>query len=356
MIKIPTTFKVNSVDAKIKSSGGEQTKKRGSLFARKMAGNFGTNDRISASDSTSVGYCKLGETSRVLATVPSCIMSIDEKNKIHQENMETISAMTIDEITAAKNELMSSLSRSSIEYFRTKVKKESPPNVSGAFVEADVTNHDKKDNQVVNAASNKKPKILGAYLNMDTVEEEKMEWMKDIPQIHQGVGKRPDEMCTARFNFEGFPVPYDALIPVQHALHHHGDEPSRAGYSIEELLMLSRSTNTQQKVIAINTLCKVILQFKRGYFDAGLLDQNIIDKLTEHDFVLILRTSLDDTVESIRECALSCLRQLLDNQYDELVLDKEYSSWDGHIQPSVPTTTIKNKKQRGEFENNRYDG
>ena len=346
----PTTFIVDSVDNGIEPVGRGKTKKGRSLFARKMAGKLGSKNQASESEKPTIQ--EWGETSRTLACAPSDIMSVDERRNIHQENIEKLRAMTVDEITAARNELFSSMSTESIELLRAKVKRESPPIAPGQDTEAVVLGHGNKDGEVVKDILNYE--TPGTYVNMETVEEEKMEWMKDMPPIHLDVGNMAEEKCIARFNFEGFLIPFDAEIPVHEGLHHHGDEPNRAGYTLDELLMLSGSTNSQQKVIAINTICKVILQYKRGYFDAGLFDQNIIDKLREYDFVLILRTSLDDNVESIRESVLFCLRQLLDNQYDELILDREYSSWFGHLQPSLPTDIIKDDEKRKEFENNRY--
>ena len=348
----PTTFIVDSADDGNEPHGREKTKKGGSLFARKMAAKLGSKNQTSESEKPAIqDCCEWGETSRTLACAPPDIMSVDERRNIHRENIEKLRAMTVDEITAARNELLSSMSKESIVLLRAKMKKESPPIAPGQDTEAVVLAHGNKDGGVKDILNFETP---GTYVNMETVEEEKMEWMKDTPPIHLDVGNMAEEKCIARFNFEGFLIPFDAEIPVHEGLHHHGDEPNRAGYTLDELLMLSRSTNSQQKVIAINTICKVILQYKRGYFDAGLLDQNIIDKLREYDFVLILRTSLDDNVESIRESVLFCLRQLLDNQYDELILDREYSSWFGHVQPSLPTDIIKYDERRKEFENNRY--
>jgi RNA polymerase II-associated protein 1 len=49
-------------------------------------------------------------------------------------------------------------------------------------------------------------------------------------------------------------------VPVTAALHHHGDEPHAAGYTLNELFRLSRSTILQQRVIALQTLSNIIRQ------------------------------------------------------------------------------------------------
>ena len=57
-----------------------------------------------------------------------------------------------------------------------------------------------------------------------------------------------------------------ADIPVTAALHHHGEEPEAAGYTLEELFHLSRSTVLQQRVIALQTLSNIIRQVRKGFF------------------------------------------------------------------------------------------
>ena len=345
----PATFVVDSEGT---GTGRAKPKKGHSLFARKMTGKSGSKKETPESEyPTILDSCEWGQTSRTLPAASSGVLSDVEKENIHRENIRKLRAMTVDEITAARNAFLCSMSTESIKFLKAKVNESSPSTVPGqdTAAEAEPFNKDDEVEKDISTIESTVP-----YLNMERVEEDKMEWMMDMPQMHLDIGKNADVKYIARFDFEGFLIPFDADIPVHEGLHHHGDEPNRAGYSLDELLMLCRSTNIQQKVIAFNTICKIILQYKRGYFDAAHLDQNIIDKLREHDFVLILRTSLDDAVELIRESALSCLRQLLDNQYDELMLDKEYSSWFGHIQPSLPSDIMKNEEKMEEFDNSRY--
>ncbi len=65
--------------------------------------------------------------------------------------------------------------------------------------------------------------------------------------------------------------------------------------------------------------------------------------------VPIFRTSLDQTSDAVRESSLLCLRQLLDDQFDEACLDAAYSSERGHLQPSFPTAVISDPEKRAEF-------
>jgi RNA polymerase II-associated protein 1 len=49
---------------------------------------------------------------------------------------------------------------------------------------------------------------------------------------------------------------------VTAALHHHGENPEAAGYTLDELFHLSRATILQQRVIALQTIANIIRQVK----------------------------------------------------------------------------------------------
>ena len=48
------------------------------------------------------------------------------------------------------------------------------------------------------------------------------------------------------------------VMPEYLGLHHHGEEADRAGYTLEELFLLSRSNFLPQRVLAVNTLARII--------------------------------------------------------------------------------------------------
>ena len=57
----------------------------------------------------------------------------------------------------------------------------------------------------------------------------------------------------------GILLPYsDEKVDVTKALHHHGDEPERPGYTLQEIVQLSRSSNLQQRVVALKTLSNIL--------------------------------------------------------------------------------------------------
>ncbi|KAJ2076472.1 hypothetical protein H4R24_005675 [Coemansia sp. RSA 988] len=84
-----------------------------------------------------------------------------------------------------------------------------------------------------------------------------------------------------RFDFDGqILAEEDVDIPKSIGLHHHGEEPDKPGYTIPELLHLSRSTVPSQRAAAMSTLGCIIHNINVGAWDltdtvvvyTGLLD------------------------------------------------------------------------------------
>ncbi|KAJ2778656.1 hypothetical protein H4R18_004470 [Coemansia javaensis] len=83
-----------------------------------------------------------------------------------------------------------------------------------------------------------------------------------------------------RFAFDGQILAEEADVPVGAGLHHHGDDPDKPGYTIPELLHLSRSTVPAQRAVALATLGTIVHKVNVGAWDlaqsaevyAGLLD------------------------------------------------------------------------------------
>ena len=116
-------------------------------------------------------------------------------------------------------------------------------------MEVDTEKLSKEENHSVAKMSSKVITEPKRYLNMDKIEKDKMEWMSEIDETEEE-NKPAKESFNARFDFNGSLLPYkDSSIPVTAALHHHGDEPDRPGYTLEELLTLARSVNPKQRSI-----------------------------------------------------------------------------------------------------------
>ncbi|KAA0189903.1 RNA polymerase II-associated protein 1 [Fasciolopsis buskii] len=150
---------------------------------------------------------------------------------------------------------------------------------------------EKRSSEVFKMTSGANPlKFDSKSPHMDTLEEEKLAWTKDLPEV----AKRPpsvnlanDEFsfeldtkrldthidsatsknsapCQARFDLNGFVVPPEAVLDVHLGLHHHGEEPERAGYTVGEIFHLARSGVPAQRRLALATLASSLAQSRRG--------------------------------------------------------------------------------------------
>ncbi|WAR19407.1 RPAP1-like protein [Mya arenaria] len=156
------------------------------------------------------------------------------------------------------------------------------------------------------------------WVHMGSVEHDKLAWMKDLPTPSAGHSQTGTQ---ARFDFDGNLLPPDADIPVNLGLHHHGDEPERAGYTLEELFTLSRSSNNQQRVLALNILAKIITQAKQGCL-SELVQSPVLPSILDAGVVFLLRWSLDDSVDAVMAAAVAALNALIVNHADELMNQK----------------------------------
>lgn len=105
------------------------------------------------------------------------------------------------------------------------------------------------------------------WLNMNVVEKDKLAWMhstadsgktgsgEDGPSSSKAVDAMSQQV---RFDLVGAVVPPDADIDVRAGLHHHGDQPDQAGYTLGELTELVCSSVPAQRIIALQTLACIV--------------------------------------------------------------------------------------------------
>ena len=78
-----------------------------------------------------------------------------------------------------------------------------------------------------------------------------------------------------RFSFTGALIPPRVAhdIPVTKGLHHHGEAPDAAGYTIGELAILARSTWPGQRCIGYSVLGKVLFRLGKGEFGDTMAEE-----------------------------------------------------------------------------------
>jgi hypothetical protein len=102
----------------------------------------------------------------------------------------------------------------------------------------------------------------------------KLAWMAPIP-THGSVADQESpyypnqEAITAsalRFDFRGglLPPRISRAMPTNKGLHHHGEAPESAGYTVPELARLARSAYPAQRCVAFQTLGRFLYRLGRG--------------------------------------------------------------------------------------------
>ncbi|KAL2186293.1 hypothetical protein L209DRAFT_373396 [Thermothelomyces heterothallicus CBS 203.75] len=107
----------------------------------------------------------------------------------------------------------------------------------------------------------------------------KLAWMAPVPTpdspadrespYYPGQDSLP--VSALRFDFRGALLPprVSRRIPVTKGLHHHGEAPEAAGYTIPELARLARSAVPAQRCLAYQTLGRILYRLGKGEFGSG---------------------------------------------------------------------------------------
>lgn len=269
----------------------------------------------------------------------SSIKEDDLKKGIHEENTQTLSAMSLKEIMDERDKLLKSMDPKLIEFLRSRKKEEEEE------VKMEVSSNAKEEAPKV---FDEMPEILKDenaknWLNMDVIEPEKLEWTRDIEKMTKIL--KPGETYEARFDWKGFLLPYvdnEDESKDDRELYLHGDESHRPGYTLQELFRLARSIVLQQRVSAISAISGILNIYNQGYYD-GILELPI------SKIFFFLRFALDENTPVIIEASAKALSYLFYNETDETMLDILYETKNGTIQPLMDNCVV-NEKVSEEFE------
>lgn len=106
-------------------------------------------------------------------------------------------------------------------------------------------------------------------------------WMKplhpdeDSHEYHPSLTSLP--ASAFRFDFKGnlLPPRTSRELPTHLGLHHHGDAPNAAGYTIPELAHLARSTFPAQRCMAMQTLGRIMYRLGTGAYGQGEIEEGL---------------------------------------------------------------------------------
>uniref|UniRef100_A0A8C5BL42 RNA polymerase II associated protein 1 n=1 Tax=Gadus morhua TaxID=8049 RepID=A0A8C5BL42_GADMO len=152
------------------------------------------------------------------------------------------------------------------------------------------------------------------WVHMGKLEPDKLEWTRDLPGPRR---KGTQKAMQARFDFAGSLISPHEDLPTHLGLHHHGEEPELAGYSLQELFLLSRSQVIQQRSLSLNTLASILTKARAGQF-ASALSGSVMTTLLDAGLLFLLRFALDDNVEGVMAAAAHAIRALLVSDQDEV--------------------------------------
>ncbi|MEQ2311659.1 hypothetical protein AMECASPLE_022612, partial [Ameca splendens] len=182
------------------------------------------------------------------------------------------------------------------------------------------------------------------WVHMDTLEPEKLEWIRDLPSPRK---KGTKKAMQARFDFAGTLIPPSEDLPTHLGLHHHGEEPERAGYSLQELFLLSRSQLIQQRSLALNTLACILTKARAGEHQT-ILRGSVTSSLLDAGLLFLLRFALDDSIEGVMSAAVHALKALLVCAEDEECLDCTFSWFRGLASfPLLPSAQEEDEEDEG---------
>ncbi|CAF3346867.1 unnamed protein product [Rotaria sp. Silwood1] len=312
--------------------------KKASLFAKQMYrdGKLKTCKELEETKRSSIDQ-QISRSSLLTGSGLGEVTGEREIQRIHEENIDRLKSMDEKEILAEKEKLLNSLDPKLVAFIRKRNKKEGEDiirmNEKSTVQKMDV------DNQTT--STNLPIEVDSRWIHMDNIEYEKLEWIKDLPKpsAQRTLDDSNPEGVSARFDFKGNLISRTVDIPVTAALHHHGEEPEAAGYTLEELFHLSRSTVLQQRVIALQTLSNIIRQAHTGIYDRDL-QLSLIPKLIEAGILFLIRWAMDEQIESIYMIAIECLANLIAPKKDEEILSQTMHWPCGYYEPILTPADI----------------
>lgn len=238
------------------------------------------------------------------------------KSKIHEENLEKLHKMSEEEILKEKENLLVSLDPKLIKFLKSREPKKVEPKIPASPMKI----ADLPELELLKSEGSEN------WLNFNIIEPEKLEWMKDVRVKLEEL--EPGTEFEARFDWKGILLPFrEKMIGTENPeLFLHGEDPDRAGYTIQEFFRLARSNVLQQRTAAFSAINGILSIYNQGFYD------NVLELPIAKIFFL-LRFGLDDNTQSILELTTKGLASLFYNEADEALLDAIFDSATGTKQP-----------------------
>lgn len=170
----------------------------------------------------------------------SCIVLGKDKDVVHRENINLLKNMKEEDILQERKNLLDNMDPAIIAFLRDKRKNYKEVDVGKPSIAQQNKPKDMNIDELMTPHTILSQSNSEKWLNFDVVEISKLAWMKDIKMDSKK--KIKDSQFEARFDFDGFLLPYNdtEINERNRILYHHGEEPERPGYSLQELFQLCR--------------------------------------------------------------------------------------------------------------------
>ena len=313
----------------ISTSKDNENKK--SLFAKQfqqMKKDIQTNvsnsgDSAEHGTGKNLNISSFGSSSRILTGAG--LERSEDIASLHEDNLQKLKQMTEEQILEEKEKLIKTLDPSLLSFLNNRRKPSAveqparPAVEEGQSSDIKEVTMDRKEMMLDSKDSEVLPSSVSGlenYPGMSRVEAEKVAWQGELPPL------QPGQLAglSARFGFDGSLLAADREVPVTAGLHHHGEEPERAGYSLEEMMILCRSTNSRQRQLGLELLEAVLGRWWTGELDL-CLEQNLVREVVAAGLVQVVRLSLDSSEAGLVVAGLRTLVGLLCCREEERLLD-----------------------------------
>lgn len=283
----------------------------------------------------------------------------------NDDNDRRIGEMSQQELEDARQEILNTLSPESIALLMKGLKqknKETPVKVPSTSKKVSFEPEVEDKDDLL--------KMKTQYFADVPTENDKLAWMDNrflTPALKKQEAQRlaelehenPESEATeaekvyrkVRFDLNGRIIDHTKEIPRHQGLHHHGDEPDKAGYTLAELFYLARSQVPSQRSMVLMTLSRIITLAKMAAADHDVW-KNVLTVFTgkEHAASIYLRSALDDRNLIVLVSAIKALSALVleqDQVWEASLLDAtEFNKFLGHVaHPILPDGTSQIKRK-----------
>jgi RNA polymerase II-associated protein 1 len=261
-----------------------------------------------------------GQTKALASTATRAdAVSERERQEIDAANAATLRNMSTADIRAAQQELASMLDPALLA--KLKSRRPQPPTPATGKKREDVVAATRQLEAagVDLSTIETEEQLFAAVAKLPIDERAKHAWMQPVPNtektdtkskktsrlpVRANQPKRVDtkkQPSGERFDFDGHVVVGDHQPPSHSGLYHHGDDPDAAGYTMDELLHLARSTVASQRAVALLTISKILHQ----------RPQTSAPNVLPAELPVALRMALDDQNYTALSAALAAMHAYL---------------------------------------------